>query len=70
MGLRPGLRNSLPERLKLSYAARAESASPAAGSSTVHEREQQDLLDRAFAGVSQEDRSDSSAGVVSEGEAG
>jgi 2-oxoglutarate dehydrogenase E1 component len=36
--------------IKLTDASRFESASPATGSSTVHEQEQQGLLDRAFRG--------------------
>ncbi|HZD05399.1 MAG TPA: hypothetical protein VE173_10785, partial [Longimicrobiales bacterium] len=35
--------------LRIDHVARAESPSPATGSSTVHKREQQDLLERAFA---------------------
>ena len=34
--------------LKLSHASRVESASPASGSPTVHEQEQQDLIEKAF----------------------
>ncbi len=37
--------------VKLGHASRRESASPATGSMTVHEQEQQDLLDRAFRGL-------------------
>jgi 2-oxoglutarate dehydrogenase E1 component len=42
------LRRYLPENLKLSHVARAESASPATGSATVHEQETQELLKDAF----------------------
>jgi len=37
--------------VRLRHVARAESASPATGSATVHEAEQADLMDRAFAGL-------------------
>ncbi len=37
--------------VRLRHVARAESASPATGSASVHEAEQADLLDRAFAGL-------------------
>ncbi|HEY8341025.1 MAG TPA: multifunctional oxoglutarate decarboxylase/oxoglutarate dehydrogenase thiamine pyrophosphate-binding subunit/dihydrolipoyllysine-residue succinyltransferase subunit [Egibacteraceae bacterium] len=36
---------------RLSHVARPESASPATGSATVHEHEQRDLIERAFAGL-------------------
>ncbi|MGH2748648.1 MAG: multifunctional oxoglutarate decarboxylase/oxoglutarate dehydrogenase thiamine pyrophosphate-binding subunit/dihydrolipoyllysine-residue succinyltransferase subunit [Actinomycetota bacterium] len=42
------LRESLADRLRLSHASRAESASPATGSMMVHEQEQQQLMDDAF----------------------
>ncbi|MFN2527043.1 MAG: multifunctional oxoglutarate decarboxylase/oxoglutarate dehydrogenase thiamine pyrophosphate-binding subunit/dihydrolipoyllysine-residue succinyltransferase subunit [Actinomycetota bacterium] len=42
------LEGRLPERLDLTFAARAESASPATGSHTVHEQEQEDLMEHAF----------------------
>ena len=38
----------VPERLKLSHVARYESASPATGSSKVHEQEQDALLETSF----------------------
>ncbi|MDQ3646775.1 MAG: thiamine pyrophosphate-dependent enzyme, partial [Actinomycetota bacterium] len=44
------IRADLPDGVKLTYAARAESASPATGSARVHEQEQQDLMQQAFAG--------------------
>jgi 2-oxoglutarate decarboxylase len=45
------LHDGLPEGIRLSHAARPESGSPASGSATVHEQEQQDLLRRAFEGL-------------------
>jgi 2-oxoglutarate dehydrogenase E1 component len=42
------LRRYLPDNLKLSHVARAESASPATGSATVHEQETQELMQQAF----------------------
>ncbi len=42
------LSNLLPDNIALSFAARAESASPAAGSSTMHEMEHQQLMEKAF----------------------
>jgi 2-oxoglutarate dehydrogenase E1 component len=41
----------LPEGVRFGHVSRAESASPATGSATVHEREQQDLLKGAFEGL-------------------
>jgi 2-oxoglutarate decarboxylase len=41
----------LPDRVKLGHASREESGSPAAGSSVMHALEQEDLVERAFAGV-------------------
>ena len=38
----------LPERLKLRHVSRAQSASPAIGSATLHQLEQADLLRRAI----------------------
>ncbi|HYZ46352.1 MAG TPA: multifunctional oxoglutarate decarboxylase/oxoglutarate dehydrogenase thiamine pyrophosphate-binding subunit/dihydrolipoyllysine-residue succinyltransferase subunit [Actinomycetota bacterium] len=43
------LHRILPDRLKLSHAARHESASPATGSTRVHTQEQEDLMQAAFA---------------------
>ncbi|MDP9208160.1 MAG: multifunctional oxoglutarate decarboxylase/oxoglutarate dehydrogenase thiamine pyrophosphate-binding subunit/dihydrolipoyllysine-residue succinyltransferase subunit, partial [Actinomycetota bacterium] len=37
--------------VRLESASRAEGAAPAAGSPTLHQQEQQELLDRAFAGL-------------------
>jgi 2-oxoglutarate dehydrogenase complex dehydrogenase (E1) component-like enzyme len=37
--------------LRLERAGRDEGAAPAAGSPTLHQQEQQELLDRAFAGI-------------------
>jgi 2-oxoglutarate dehydrogenase complex dehydrogenase (E1) component-like enzyme len=45
------LSKKLPDRMTLSHAARAESASPATGSSRVHEQEHQELMDQAFDGL-------------------
>ncbi|MBA3349214.1 MAG: hypothetical protein H0T12_01535, partial [Actinobacteria bacterium] len=42
-------RGRLPDRLKLSHAGRAESASPATGSVAIHKQEQEDLMEAAFA---------------------
>jgi 2-oxoglutarate dehydrogenase complex dehydrogenase (E1) component-like enzyme len=41
----------LPEGVRFGHVSREESASPATGSATVHEREQQDLMKRAFQGL-------------------
>jgi 2-oxoglutarate dehydrogenase E1 component len=41
----------LPDRVKLGRATRAESGSPATGSSLVHAQELDDLLEEAFSGV-------------------
>ena len=43
------LHSRLPEGMRLSHVSRDESGSPAAGSATVHEREQQELVRSAFA---------------------
>ena len=45
------LEDVLPEGLRLAGVARAESASPATGSSVVHEQEEQELLEAAFEGA-------------------
>jgi 2-oxoglutarate dehydrogenase E1 component len=45
------LHRLLREDYTLRHVSRAESASPATGSSTVHQREQADLLTRAFDGL-------------------
>jgi 2-oxoglutarate dehydrogenase E1 component len=45
------LREGLAERLRLQKTARPESASPATGSATVHEQEQEELLAGAFEGL-------------------
>ena len=45
------LRDRLPDGIKLSMAARAESASPATGSQTIHQQEQEQLLRDAFGGL-------------------
>jgi 2-oxoglutarate dehydrogenase E1 component len=39
------------DRFHISAVCRAESASPATGSATVHKHEQDQLLDEAFAGL-------------------
>jgi 2-oxoglutarate dehydrogenase complex dehydrogenase (E1) component-like enzyme len=44
------LAGKLPNGLELSCVARPESASPATGSTTVHQQEQEELLAQAFAG--------------------
>jgi 2-oxoglutarate decarboxylase len=41
----------LPEGVRFRHVSREESASPATGSATAHEREQQALIDEAFAGL-------------------
>jgi 2-oxoglutarate dehydrogenase complex dehydrogenase (E1) component-like enzyme len=43
------LHSRLPEGVRFSHAARAESGSPATGSHTIHEQEQEELLAEAFA---------------------
>ena len=43
------LHSALPGGVTLSHAARAESGSPATGSHTIHEQEQEELLEEAFA---------------------
>ena len=45
------LHTLLPGRVKLGHSSREESGSPAAGSAVIHAKEQEDLVDRAFAGV-------------------
>jgi 2-oxoglutarate dehydrogenase E1 component len=45
------LHNLLPGSMKLGHSSREESGSPAVGSAGVHAAEQEDLVDRAFAGV-------------------
>jgi 2-oxoglutarate decarboxylase len=45
------LHSFLPERFRLSHASRPESASPATGSSHVHEQEHKDLIERAFTDI-------------------
>jgi 2-oxoglutarate dehydrogenase complex dehydrogenase (E1) component-like enzyme len=47
--MRRWLAHRLPERLTLDSAARPESASPATGSARVHEQEEEDIFDAAFA---------------------
>jgi 2-oxoglutarate dehydrogenase E1 component len=49
--IQPRLLSALPDRMRLDHIARFESASPATGSTKVHEQEQQELLDSAFAGL-------------------
>jgi 2-oxoglutarate dehydrogenase complex dehydrogenase (E1) component-like enzyme len=45
------LHSKLPESVTFSHASREESASPATGSATIHELEQQQLLQQAFEGL-------------------
>jgi 2-oxoglutarate dehydrogenase E1 component len=45
------LHSMVPERVALSHAARPESASPATGSATMHELEQQALIRESFEGL-------------------
>jgi 2-oxoglutarate decarboxylase len=45
------LHSILPEGVALSHAAREESGAPATGSATIHEAEQEDLIEAAFAGL-------------------
>ncbi|HEY3208665.1 MAG TPA: multifunctional oxoglutarate decarboxylase/oxoglutarate dehydrogenase thiamine pyrophosphate-binding subunit/dihydrolipoyllysine-residue succinyltransferase subunit [Actinomycetota bacterium] len=45
------LHSALPREVTFSHAAREESASPAAGSATLHGQEQEDLLTAAFEGL-------------------
>jgi len=49
------LHSVLPKGIALSHIARPESPSPAGGSATIHELEQQDLVERAFEGLSSAD---------------
>jgi hypothetical protein len=56
--------SSLPDRLTLDYIARPESASPATGSARVHEQEQQEMIDRAFAGGAEGEQSHAGGGPV------
>ena len=42
-------KGALPDGVRFGHVARPESASPATGSATIHEREQRELIDRAFA---------------------
>jgi multifunctional 2-oxoglutarate metabolism enzyme len=48
----PRLDRAMRDRAELRHVAREASASPATGSQTIHEREQQQLLDAAFEGLS------------------
>ncbi|TML00471.1 MAG: multifunctional oxoglutarate decarboxylase/oxoglutarate dehydrogenase thiamine pyrophosphate-binding subunit/dihydrolipoyllysine-residue succinyltransferase subunit [Actinobacteria bacterium] len=45
------LHSALPKGIPFSHVARPESASPAGGSATIHELEQQHLLERAYEGL-------------------
>jgi 2-oxoglutarate decarboxylase len=45
------LQTLLPDRAKLGHSTRQESGSPATGSATIHQQEQEDLVERAFDGV-------------------
>jgi multifunctional 2-oxoglutarate metabolism enzyme len=45
------LHRLLPDRAKLGHSSRHESGSPATGSATIHQQEQEDLVERAFDGV-------------------
>ena len=45
------LHSMLPKQIAFDHAAREESGAPAAGSTTIHEAEQEDLLDAAFEGL-------------------
>jgi 2-oxoglutarate dehydrogenase complex dehydrogenase (E1) component-like enzyme len=45
------LHRRLPDGVRFDHASRPEHASPATGSATMHEREQRELLDRAFDGL-------------------
>jgi 2-oxoglutarate dehydrogenase E1 component len=47
----PRLRSLVGEERRLSHISRAQSASPATGSSQIHKEEEQLLLDEAFAGL-------------------
>jgi 2-oxoglutarate dehydrogenase E1 component len=53
MGAWTLVRGELVDRMRrpVTLAARERSASPATGSASVHETEQRQLLDRAFAGL-------------------
>ena len=45
------LHSMLPKQIGFDHAAREESGAPATGSTTIHEAEQEDLLDAAFEGL-------------------
>jgi 2-oxoglutarate decarboxylase len=45
------LHSILPDSVALSHAAREESGAPATGSATIHEAEQEDLIEAALAGL-------------------
>jgi 2-oxoglutarate decarboxylase len=45
------LHSMLPEDVSLSHAARDESGAPATGSASIHEAEQEDLIEAAFEGL-------------------
>jgi 2-oxoglutarate dehydrogenase E1 component len=49
------LHRLLRDSHQLRHIARAESASPATGSSAIHEQEQADLMERAVAGLEREE---------------
>jgi 2-oxoglutarate dehydrogenase complex dehydrogenase (E1) component-like enzyme len=53
MGAWTFVRGELADKMRrpVTIAARARSASPATGSASVHDVEQRQLLDRAFAGI-------------------
>jgi len=45
------LHSLLPDGIRFSHVAREESASPATGSATIHDLEQRELIEAAFAGL-------------------
>jgi multifunctional 2-oxoglutarate metabolism enzyme len=63
------LEGRLPRGLKLNHVARPESASPATGSATVHEQEQKELLEEAFAGGAEGDAPEQDEKAVERDEA-
>jgi multifunctional 2-oxoglutarate metabolism enzyme len=45
------LHSTLPDGISFTHAARDESGAPATGSATVHDAEQEDLIEAAFEGL-------------------
>jgi 2-oxoglutarate dehydrogenase E1 component len=62
------LEGQLPGKLRLTHVARPESASPSTGSSTVHEQEQKELLEKAFSGGADGETPGDDEGAVEQNE--